>query len=131
MTVWGLIRNFPRWRIAVLSFNVNLKVKSADSSPRPWGRWGNSNSKSLNGCFKLEVRGRLTLVPAKFLQLFASKWGRVFYPIHISSSKAHSKEIPTAIPIFSGSTSFSTVPLLTSRDLKLTSSRNPRWLSPK
>ena len=51
-----------------------------------------------------------------FLATFAGSWGGYFTPRHISSSRAHSNKIPTAIPMFSGS-NFLMVPLPVSRDV--------------
>jgi len=53
-----------------------------------------------------------------FFATFASKWGVIWPPRHISSSRAHSNKIPTAIPIFSGS-NFSMVPLPLLRDVDI------------
>jgi len=65
---------------------------------------------------KVQV-GALALVPATtFLRRSPATGGGVKCPRRISSSTAHSNKIPTAIPIFSG-TSFSTVPLPVSRDV--------------
>ena len=54
---------------------------------------------------------------SSFLATFAGSWG-IFYPKHISSSRAHSNKIPTAIPMFSGS-NFLMVPLPVSRDVDI------------
>jgi len=53
-----------------------------------------------------------------FFATFAGKWGVIWPPRHISSSRAHSNKIPTAIPMFSGS-SFSMVPLPLSCDVDI------------
>jgi len=60
----------------------------------------------------------LTLVPAAVFWRRLQAAGGYFTPRHISSYRAHSNKIPTAIPIFSGS-NFLMVPLLVSRDVDI------------
>jgi len=59
----------------------------------------------------------MTLVPAAFFGDVCRQLGGILHPGgHISSSRAHSNKIPTAIPMYSGS-NFLMVPLPVSRDV--------------
>jgi len=55
---------------------------------------------------------------SSFLATLPAAGGGVFYPRHISSSRAHSNKIPTAIPMFSGS-NILMLPLPVSRDVDI------------
>jgi len=60
---------------------------------------------------KTHMTALLTLARQRFfLRRLPASGGRLFYPMHISTSRALSNKIPTAVPIVSGS-SFSMVPL--------------------
>jgi len=66
----------------------------------------------------LGIITRLSLGSHYALQPVRPSSSSGFYPRHISSSRAHSNKIPTAIPIFSESV-FSVVPLPVSRDVNI------------
>jgi len=81
----------------------------------------NSHSISKFTCqvYNNSHRWHLTLVPAAvFWRRLPAAGGGYFTPRHISSSRAHSNKIPTAIPMFSGSNVLM-VPLPVSRDVDI------------
>jgi len=103
--------------ISIKPLDLEVHVPQADS-PRPTIA---TFSQTVGDTIRYDaIRWKsLTLVPAVvFWRRLPADGGGVFYPRHISSSRAHSNNIPTAIPIFSRSNVLM-VPLPVSRDVDI------------